>query len=503
RLLSLLPLFIALLTVLVFLPVLHNGFVGFADDDNNLFRTTNYRGLGWAELRWMFTTFYMTLYRPLTCVTYGFDYLLWGMNPAGFHATSLLFHAANAALLYAIALSLYRLARRKDPARGATSDHLAAALAALLFALHPITVETVAWVSARGDAVAALFILVSVLCYLRAPESALRRRWLIAAWFFYALSLLSKAGGVPYPIVLLALDVYPLRRFRGEGKTKWFGSEAQHVWLEKLPFVVLSIAAALLAVVGKTGYINDYRPWANITRSAYSLLFYLGKMALPQNFSIIYPVPSPAELASWPIAAYPLLVTAVTVAIVLARNRWPALATIWFSYLALLLPVSGIVKYGYQLVSDRYAYLPLAMCAIGIGALTLSIWEKSVRLAVLLAATAALVTLSFITWKQTQIWHDPERLFRRAVAVAPRSTLAHRYLAATLMDEGRPEEAVVHYQRALALTDYPEGHLELADALSLQGQTDAAAAEYRAAVRMDPFFLAARVSLGDLLVRHG
>jgi tetratricopeptide (TPR) repeat protein len=500
----LLPIFIALLTVAVFLPVLHNGFVGFADDDNNLLRNTNYRGLGWTEIRWMFTTLYMTLYRPLAWLTYGFDYMVWGLNPAGFHATSLIFHAANSALVYAIAAILYRLAQGNEAVRRVPRVQFAAALAALLFALHPMTAETVAWASARGDVVAALFIFASVYLYLRAAESLSSRRWLLAAWLCYALSLLSKAAGISYPIVLAALDIYPLRRFAEAPKTKWSGPQARRIWLEKLPFLALSVAAALVAVIGKTGYISEYRPWLNVTRSAYSLLFYLGKMALPRDFSIIYPVPTPAELARWPIAAYPLIILAITIAAVLTRRRCPGLAVLWASYVAWLLPVSGIVKYGYQLVSDRYAYLPLAMCAIGFGALTLSLWESSWRSAVFASAvTAALVVLSLMTWDQTQIWHDPERLFRRAIAVAPRSALAHRYLAAALMNEGRPNEAVNHYRHALAIADYPEGHLELADALSLEGQTDAAAAEYRAAIRSDPLFLDAWQSLGAMLVRHG
>src|SRR5262249_36269613 len=234
--------FAAAVAFVAFLPITRNGFVDW-DDTAVLLDNPRYRGLGWTEISWMFTTLHMSLYRPITWVTFGLDYLLWGVNPAGYHLTSLLFHAVNAALVYLIAVRLLTFVH-KDESRGALS--LAAGLSALVFALHPLRVEAVAWSSARSEPVAAFFIFLSLICYLRNAENY---SWwtLVAALTFYALSLLSKSSGVTFPFVLLALDFYPLRRLKGSP----FTSSASTVWLEKAPFFVLSVAAAAIAVVAK------------------------------------------------------------------------------------------------------------------------------------------------------------------------------------------------------------------------------------------------------------
>src|ERR1043166_3174424 len=467
----LLPILIAALTVIAFLPVLRNGFVEW-DDPVAILQNPYYRGLGWAQLQWMFTTFEMAVYRPLTWITLGADYLVWGLNPAGYHLTSLFFHAANSILVYWIALQFYCLAVREDLKRQSLQIHVAAAFAALLFSLHPLTVEPVAWVSARSDLVAAFFLFFSIVCYLRAHESAFRLRWLIAAWLAYGFSILSKTTVMSFPFVVVALDIYPLKRLGPGSKAKWFGTAAQQVWLEKLPFILLSGAAGLLSLAGKRGIISEARPWANVTQAAYALLFYPAKIAFPRDISPFYPVPSSADLSSWPIVAYPLIVAAITIAALLAVRRWPAVSIVWVSYLVLVLPISGIVKYGPQLVADRYAYLAIAVFAIGLGVLPLRAWEKSLpsRISATAAVIAAISTLALMTWKQTQIWHDSEPLFRRAVAVAPRSVIAHHNLAAVLAAEGRLDEAVDIYRRALAIQTYAEGKAELGRILAQPGK---------------------------------
>src|ERR1041385_8243061 len=355
----LLPMLIAALTVIAFLPVLRNGFVEW-DDPVAILQNPYYRGLGWARFRSMFTTFEMAVYRPLTWITLGADYLVWGLNPAGYHLTSLFFHAANSILVYWIALQFYCLAVREDLKRRSLQVHVGAAFAALLFSLHPLTVEPVAWVSARSDLVAAFFVFISIVCYFRAHESAFRLRWLITAWLAYGFSILSKTTVMSFPFIVVALDIYPLKRLGPGSKAKWFGPAAQRVWLEKLPFILLSVAAGLLSLAGKSGVISEARPWANVTQAAYALLFYPGKIAFPRDISPFYPVPSSADLSSWPIVAYPLFVTAITIAVLFAVRRWPAVSIVWISYLVLVLPISAIVKYGPQLVADRYAYLSIA-----------------------------------------------------------------------------------------------------------------------------------------------
>src|SRR6185369_5754008 len=203
-----------------------------------LWENGGYRAFGAANIRWMFSTFYMGHYQPLTWLSFALDFQLWELDPFGYHLTSLLIHCVNALLLYFLALRLLALTMRREAANG-TAARLAAGFAALMFAIHPLRVESVAWITERRDVLSGLFFLATLLSYLKAAENQRRRtRWIAAAVVFYALSLLSKAAGMTLPIVLAVLDVYPLRRVT---LGRWFAPEARAVWWEKLPFLVLAL----------------------------------------------------------------------------------------------------------------------------------------------------------------------------------------------------------------------------------------------------------------------
>ena len=210
----LVPALIALVTFAAFLPTLHNQFVNW-DDDENFLDNPHYRGLGWTQLRWMWTTFHLGHYIPLTWMTFGLDYRLWGMNPFGYHLTSLLLHAANAVVFFFVVHRILTLALPRPSERGRALA-VSAGFAALVFAIHPLRVESVAWATERRDVLSGLFYLVTILVYLRACEGEKRgRRWYWLAVATFVCALLSKAMVVNLPIVLLILDVYPLRRLGG------------------------------------------------------------------------------------------------------------------------------------------------------------------------------------------------------------------------------------------------------------------------------------------------
>src|SRR2546421_6839236 len=226
------PVAIAVITVAVFAPALWYGFVLW-DDDRNLLSNPHYRGLGWGQARWAFTSAVMGHWIPVTWLTFGLDYALWGMNAFGYHLTNVLLHAANGVLVYVLALRLLQLtltAARPGPVR------VGAVVAALFFAVHPLRVESVAWVTERRDVLSALFYLLTVLAYLKAcaADGPSRRRWRLASIGAYALGLLSKSLIMSLPLVLLVLDVYPLRRARGRWRV---------ILLEKLPYLGLAVAA--------------------------------------------------------------------------------------------------------------------------------------------------------------------------------------------------------------------------------------------------------------------
>src|SRR2546430_4481167 len=236
----LVPVLVALVTFAAFLPALQNQFVNF-DDDKNFLDNPYYRGLGWSQLRWMWTT-HLGHYIPLTWMTFGLDYLLWGMNPVGYHLTSLLLHAANAVVFFFV---VRRILTRALPSPSERGHALAvsAGFAALVFAIHPLRVESVAWVTERRDVLSGLFHLVTILVYLRACEGEERgRRWYWLAVATFVLALLSKSMVVNLPIVLLILDVYPLRRLGGA--IGWWGEPARRGYVEKIPFVLLAGGAS-------------------------------------------------------------------------------------------------------------------------------------------------------------------------------------------------------------------------------------------------------------------
>src|SRR5207249_3436672 len=275
---AVIPLVIAFSTFAAFLPTLQNQFVTW-DDEKNFLENPHYRGLGWTELCWMWTT-HLGHYIPLTWMTLGLDYVLWGMNPLGYHLTSLLLHAANAVLFFFLVRRLLTWAL-PSPSERSHALAVSAAFAALVFAIHPLRVESVAWATERRDVLSGLFYLLTILMYLRACEREERGRgwyWLSVAVFVCA--LLSKSMVVNLPVVLLILDVYPLRRLGGA--SGWWSGPARRVYVEKIPFVLLAAAASAIALMAQSS-VRAAVPLAQLSApgrlavSAYGLSFYLWK----------------------------------------------------------------------------------------------------------------------------------------------------------------------------------------------------------------------------------
>src|SRR6266704_3083349 len=272
----LVPLLVVLCTLAAFLPTLQNHFVNW-DDDKNFLDNHHYRGLTWQQLSWMWTT-HLGHYIPLTWMTLGMDYLLWGMNPVGYHLTSLLLHATSAVVFFFLARRFLTLALPRASGIGHELT-VSAGFAALVFAIHPLRVESVAWVTERRDVLSGLFYLSAILIYLRTCERGERGRgWYWAAVGLFACALLSKSMVVNLPIVLLILDVYPLRRLGGA--IGWWSEPARRVYVEKIPFVLLAAAAAALAVMAQLSVhaaasLAQLSVPGRVAVSAYGLSFYL------------------------------------------------------------------------------------------------------------------------------------------------------------------------------------------------------------------------------------
>src|SRR3989442_1960197 len=435
-LLWLVPVLIALVTVAAFLPALQNQFVSW-DDAENFLDNPHYRGLGWSQLHWMWTT-QQGHYIPLTWMTLGLDYLLWRMNPFGYHLTSLLLHAANAVAFFFVVRRILPVALPSPSERGHALA-VSAGFAALVFAIHPLRVESVAWATERRDVLSGLLYLLTILIYLRACERGARGRgwyWLSVAVFVCA--LLSKSMVVNLPVVLLILDVYPLRRLGGA--SGWWSEPARRVYVEKIPFVLLAAAASAIAVIAQlstraTVPLAHLSVPGRLAVSAYGLSFYLWKMVVPVNLSPLYELPRALSLGATAFLLSYGLVLAITAIVLALRRRVPGLPAAWLAYVVILLPVLGTFQSGSQIAADRYTYLAGPGWAILAGAGRLSCWHATPFL-IPGCAVCLPVGLGGLTWNQVQVWHDSEKLWSHAAAIDPRSPVGQYSLGLALVRQG-------------------------------------------------------------------
>src|SRR5256712_5210113 len=355
----LIPLALALVTFAVFSSALSNDFVEW-DDQVNLTGNEQYRGLGPTQLKYFFTAVLLGHYIPLTWLTLGLDYVLWGMTPKGYHLTNLLLYAANAAVLYLVAL---RMLARTTTVAGIPL-RLGAVAATLFFTLHPLRAESVAWVTERRDVLSGLFFLLTILTYLKTCEASGRRRlWLLAGSVgFYILALASKGSVMVLPALLLVLDIYPLRQL------------GRRTLIEKIPFVLLGVAGAVATYHAQNANafitpLQRYPLTARIGMTFYSLWFYASKTVVPEGLGPLYELPARVNPLYWRFLGPAVAVTVITSALVALRRRWPAGLTVWACYAIALGPVMGLVHSGYQLAHDRYSYLPALGLALMFGGL--------------------------------------------------------------------------------------------------------------------------------------
>ena len=508
------PVLIALVTFAAFLPTLQNQFVNL-DDDKNFLENPRYRGLGWTHLGWMWTTFHLGHYIPLTWMTLGLDYLLWGMNPFGYHLTNLLLHAANAVVFFFIVCRILRLALPRPSERGHALS-VAAGFAALVFAIHPLRVESVAWATERRDVLSGLFYLLAILVYLRACERGERRGgWYWGSLALFACGLASKSMVVSLPVVLLILDVYPLRRLGGS--VGWVGAPARQVYLEKLPFVLLAGAVSAIAFLAlfqihNTAPLAQLSVLGRLAVSAHGLSFYLGKMVVPLNLSPLYELPRTVNPWARPFVLSYGLALAITAIVLALRRRVPGLPAASLAYVVVLLPVLGIFQNGPQIAADRYTYLAGLGWAILAGAGLLSCWRTSRRsktgtptiLPIAGVAMCLVVGWGVLTWNQVRLWHDSEKLWTHALAIDPKSSIAQNNFGATLARQGKPAEAIEHYQQALHIyPDYPDAHINWGAALAQQGTPGEAIEHYQQALHIDPGLAAAQANWGAVHYNWG
>lgn len=507
-----LPIVVFAVTVVAFLPALDGQFLNW-DDEENFLRNEGFRGLGLPQLRWMFSTSLMGHYIPLTWLSLGVNYAVGGMQPRGYLAGNVLLHAITAVLAFLVARRLLAAALDGRAPRYAVES--GAAFAALVFAAHPLRVESVAWITERRDMLSGVWYLLAVWAWLRAVTGSARMRPACYALSLgaFAAGLLSKASGVMLPVALLLLDVYPLRRL-SLGWRRLIGEKLAH-----LALAGLGATAALWAVRQGTVVTSygEYGLGARIAMTAYSFDFYPWKWLWPVALSPMYELPARVDPLA-PRFVVPLVVWVLVTALLIAlRRRWPAGLAAWTYSALMVLPVSGIVHAGFQLAHDRYSYLSglgFALLA-GAGLALVLVAEAESRLAPWLAAlltvSAAVVVLGLgaESWRQSKIWRSSETLWAWAVDIDPDCAICHNNLGSAIIHSPSRSAlsagvAETHFRRAIALRPgRPTFYHNLGGALALQGRFADAEGPLREFLRLSPRTPEAPGRLGMLYVDQG
>ena len=482
---AVLSLLLTLLTLIAYNPAAHNAFVTF---DDPVYLTGNQHiraGLTWDTVKWAFHSTEHANWHPLTWLSHALDYQLFHLKPAGHHYMSVLIHTISAVLLFLFL-------------EAATGTAWRSSVAAALFAVHPINVESVAWASERKSVLCMLFFALTLLAYRWYVQHPNIQRYGLVALLF-ALGLMSKPMVVTLPFVLLLLDYWPLRR-------AWTPATTRTPWtrlvVEKLPLLALSAASAVITlVVQKAGGAirGEYTFWARLLNAIVSYARYIEKAIWPSHLAAFYPHPD-HPLPAWEVTISLLFLVSITVAVLsLRRNRY--LAVGWFWYLGTMVPVIGLVQVGGQGMADRYAYIPLIGLFIaavwGIGD-----WARAKRVPGLyLGLAAAVVLLGFSAITQTQIgyWNNSAALYSHTLAVTERNYVVHDSMGAELIDQGKIQEAMAHLQTAAAINPSDAfSQLDLGVCEKRQGHIEAAVKHYETALRLstDPSLKA--TALGNL-----
>jgi tetratricopeptide (TPR) repeat protein len=563
---SLIAAAVAVLTFAVYLPALQDGFVW--DDVQYITRNSFIRSINGNLFKTAFLTFQADNWHPLTWISHALDYAVWGLNPLGHHLTNIILHAINTFLVVLLVVRLMEQASGRRVSRSAPHSSLltpdnshyalvAAGITGALFGLHPLHVESVAWISERKDLLCALFFLLSVMKYVKyadrgepgagknvmPPDSSsphlkvrggeggviistggrgsyasCKGKWHLFSLGFFILALMSKPMAVTLPIVLLLLDWYPFKRI-------YSLTTFRSAVVEKLPFFALTLVSSVLTVLAQKagGAMGMMQPVPLSTRllvGARSLVAYLGKMMAPVHLVPYYPYPDNVSLVSMEYLSSVVLVIGITLFCVVIARKQKVWLLAWSYFVVTLLPVLGIIQVGNQSMADRYTYLPGLGPFFIIGLAAAALFEKvraSLRAGFFLktaggvAAVVLLASMSYATIQQIRLWRNNVTFWKyvisegfKGAAESSRSAMAHNNLGLAYASEGRWDYATVEFQTALRLKpDYVEPYYNLGVAYASQGRLDDAIAEYQRALRLKPDSAGAHNNLGIAYASQG
>jgi tetratricopeptide (TPR) repeat protein len=461
----------------------HAGFTNFDDPSYVADNTWVRRGLTVGGVMWAFTSTEQANWHPLTWLSHMLDTQLFGANAGGHHLTSVALHLVNTLMLFFVL-------------RRMTSAPMRSAMVAALFALHPLHVESVAWIAERKDVLSTSFLFAALgayAAYARRPRAA---RYVLILVLF-ALGLMAKPMLVSFPFLLLLLDYWPLRR----------RTRPMLLAAEKLPLVVLSIAVSAVTLhVQRTArdVAGAYPMPLRLANAALSYVRYVRKALWPVDLAPFYPYAH--ALAPAAVGGALLLLAGATIAAVVVRRRRPELFVGWFWYVGTLVPVIGLVQVGRQAMADRYTYVPLVglfIAAVWVAGDAFA-WARPRPLAPVLASVVVLGLCAGASVRQVSYWRDSVRLFEHALAVTDDNYVAALQIGVQRDAEGEPEEAARRYAEALRMKpDYPEAHNDLGLLLARRGDLGAAMQHYDEALRLAPLYADAHYNRGMLLHTTG
>ena len=483
---------LALLTWAVFGQTLRHDFVNY-DDPRYVYQNTRItNGLNIAGIAWAFTHIHAENWHPLTTITHMLDCQLYGLRAGGHHSTNVLLHTIGVILLFIVL-------------RQMTGAFWQSAFVATVFAVHPLHVESVAWIAERKDVLSGVFFMLTLLAYLHYTRAPSIGRYLTVA-LVVALGLTSKPMLVTLPFVLLLLDYWPLGRFETHRSNT--GRRLLQLVLEKIPLIALSAVSSIvtfLAQRGAIGWTEQLPMSARISNALVAYVIYIRQMFWPARLAVFYPHPE-NRLPVLEISLAFIVLVGITAAAFVFRKKAPYFMTGWLWYLGMLVPVIGLVQVGWQGHADRYTYLPQIGLYIAVtwGVTDLTHSWRFQRMAL---GVAALIVVGALSWRgrlQTSYWRDSETLFTHALAVTSNNDVALNNLGIIFLDKGQLDDAISKLQAAIDLRpENAPAHDNLAKALLKKGQVTEAMVHYRKFLELEPASVEARNTLGTALIQQG
>ncbi len=476
---------------IVFGQTTRHGFINFDDPSYVSDNPHVPGGLTWENVTWAFTHVHSCNWHPLTWMSHMLDCQVFGLNPAGHHLTNVLLHVVATLLLFAVL-------------RSTTGYPWRSAFVAAVFAVHPLHVESVAWVAERKDVLSGVFFMLTIGAYAHYA----RRSWSFARYTFvllaFALGLMSKPMLVTLPVLLLLLDYWPLRRL-----PDWTDSRAvARCVVDKLPLLALSAASGTATLFAQTEAMQSLQQISVASRlgnAVVSYAIYLVQMVWPYHLAIPYPFHR-GDATLWPVVLASVLLVGLSGAAVGLRRRYPYLLVGWLWYLVMLVPVIGIVQVGMQAHADRYTYLPQIGLYIAVSWAAADFVAERWRASWVFPglATVAVIALIFSASTQAAYWRDSETLWTHSLACTTDNDVAHCNLGDVFAEEGKLDDAIDHFRHAVAIDpNYVNAHNNLGNALLLKGNVEEAVTHFRKAADLQPGFAVAYYNLGNALFRGG